>query len=305
MLPHFVIIGAQKSASTFLQICLNDHPDVYMPQGETTFFESPDYEQANGNIRKLEELFENRKEKMLGIKRPNYIGKPEVPKRIETHLPNAKLIAILRNPIDRAISAYYYNINYGFIPPINVEQGMRQMITQHSYLEKYKRSHEIIEFGYYYKYLKEYEHFRKNEQLIILLQEEIASNPIQSIQKLYDFLGVYCDFTPRSLSSHPQASIYNLTRLKLLRIKNRCLYDYNTDRTRLFHKKMNFTEKLVTRFLIKLDRSILSKVLQNKKPEISIELQNMLYEKYADDIEALERLIDKDLSRWKPNNGNL
>ena len=43
MLPDFVIIGAQKSASTFMQVCLDDHPDIYLPRGETTFFESPDY----------------------------------------------------------------------------------------------------------------------------------------------------------------------------------------------------------------------------------------------------------------------
>ena len=95
-LPDFVIIGAQKSASSFMQLCLADHPDIYIPEGETPFFESPDYEQ--GDIHEIEELFEGRSEKCLGIKRPNYIGKAEVPNRILKHLPNAKLIAILRNP---------------------------------------------------------------------------------------------------------------------------------------------------------------------------------------------------------------
>jgi hypothetical protein len=131
MLPNFVIIGAQKSASTFLQVCLSDHPNVFLPNGETPFFESPDYEQSN--VSDLERIFEKRSEKRIGIKRPNYIGKPEVPKRIEFHLPHAKLIAVLRNPIDRAISAYYHNINYGFIPPINVENGIRKIITQPSF----------------------------------------------------------------------------------------------------------------------------------------------------------------------------
>ena len=123
MLPNFVIIGAQKSASTFLQVCLSEHPDVFMPPGETPFFESPDYE--NSDISRLESLFNNRSESKLGIKRPSYIGKPEVPKRIEYHLPDAKLIAVLRNPIDRAVSAYFHYINNGFIPCINLEKGAR------------------------------------------------------------------------------------------------------------------------------------------------------------------------------------
>lgn len=125
MLPNFIIIGAQKSASTFLQACLNDHPDIYMPYGETPFFESPDYER--NNIRDLEKIFVDRDEKCIGIKRPTYIGKPEVPERILAHLPNAKLIAVLRNPIDRAISAYFHNINYGFIPAIDVETGSKSL----------------------------------------------------------------------------------------------------------------------------------------------------------------------------------
>jgi len=159
MLPNFVIIGAQKFASTFLQICLNDHPDIYLPHGETSFFESPDYEESE--IRKFERIFNKRSEKCLGIKRPNYIGKPEVPKRIASHLPNAKLIAVQRNPIDRAISAYYHNINYGFVLPIDVEIGMRKLISDASFAEIYKRSSKIIEFGYYYKYLSKYKHYKK------------------------------------------------------------------------------------------------------------------------------------------------
>jgi len=159
MLPNFVIIGAQKSASSFLQACLNDHPDIYLPHGETPFFESPDYEQSD--IRELQRIFEKRSEKCLGIKRPNYIGKPEVPKRIASHLQNAKLIAVLRNPIDRAISAYYHNIKFEFIPPIDIEIGMRKLIWEPSFSAKYKRSPEIIELGFYCKYLSKYDQFKK------------------------------------------------------------------------------------------------------------------------------------------------
>ncbi len=297
MLPSFVIIGAQKSASSFMQSCLADHPDIYLPHGETPFFESPDYEHSD--IKQLEKIFQGRSEKCLGIKRPNYIGKPEVPARIQEHLPNAKLIAVLRNPIDRAISAYFHNINYGFVPPLDVETGMRRLILDSSFASRYKRSPEIIDFGYYHRYLSNYSHYMKNGQLLIFLHEDIVSRPLESIQRAYDFLGVTQDFIPHSLDSRPQKVLYNLARLRFLSYRNRFMYVYNEDRTRLFPKNMTPIDKILAGIITIIDLKLLSKYLPNNKPKVGLELRNMLYQLYASDIEALENLINRDLSAWK------
>ena len=303
MLPNVVIIGAQKSASSFMQACLTDHPDIYFPSGETPFFESPDYE--NSDIQELEAIFEGRNERCLGIKRPNYIGKPEVPNRILSHLPNAKLIAVLRNPVDRAISAYFHNINYGFIPPLDVETGMRRLLSDPSYSDRYRRSPEIIEFGYYYKYLSKYSHYMGNGQLLVFLHEDIQSKPLESVQVVYHFLGVPTDFVPKSLDSRPQKVLYNLTRLKFISRRNRFIYDYNDERTRLFTKKMSFTDKVMAGVVAMSDRKVLSKFLKNTKPKVSGELRVMLFEKYASDIDNLEILIGRDLSAWRPNQASI
>lgn len=298
MLPNFLIIGAQKSASSFLHACLADHPDIYLPQEEIPFFESPDYE--HNDIKQFEKLFERRNENCIGIKRPSYIGKPEVPARIQLHLPNAKLIAVLRNPIDRAISAYFHQINYGFIPPLDVEIGMRQLILDPLFKSKYKRSPEIIEFGYYYKYLNDYNHYLKNDQLLIFLHEDIRSNALESIQRAYNFLGVSQNFIPNSLNSRPQKVLYNLPRLKILTYRNRFIFDYNEERTRVYPKKMTLIDKILDRYLTLLDRKLLSIFLPNNKPKVSLELRNMLYNLYARDIESLACYLDRDLSAWKP-----
>jgi hypothetical protein len=303
MLPTFVIIGAQKSASSFMQACLADHPDIYMPHGETPFFESPDYEHSH--IGQLEKMFQGRGERCIGIKRPNYIGKPEVPARIRKHLPNAKLIAVLRNPVDRAVSAYFHSINYGFLPPLDVEVGMRRLISDPSFSSEHKRSLEIIEFGYYYRYLSKYDHYIKNGQMLILLHEDITSKPLESVQRVYDFLSVPGDFVPDSLDSRPQKVLYNLTRLKLLSCRNRFMYRYSNDRTRLYAKEMTFVDKVLTWVITTLDRKVLSMYLPNNKPTIGIELRNLLYNLYASDIEALADLINRDISAWKPRKGRM
>jgi hypothetical protein len=299
MLPNFVIIGAQKSASTFLQVCLSEHPDIFMPRGETTYFQSPDYEQRD--ISDLKQKFADRQEKRLGIKRADYIGRPEVPQRIASHLPQAKLLAVLRNPIDRAVSAYYHQVDYGFIPPIDVEKGMRKIISEPSFSDTYRRAPDIIEFGFYHKYLSLYEHFIKNDQLLVMLHEDISLDPLACVQKAYEYLDVFHEFEPGSLNTRPQRVTYNLTRLKFVVLRNRFLYSYNSQRTRLFAKKGNPTGKAIAAGITMMDRKILSRFLSNDRPALSAELQQILYDIYADDIDALEVLIGRDLSIWRPN----
>ena len=302
MLPNFVIIGAQKSASSFLHLCLNDHPDIYLPDEEISFFESPDYEQSD--VADLGDIFANRTERLLGIKRPSYIGKPEVPARVVSILPNAKLIAVLMNPIDRAMSAYYHNIAYGFIPAMRAERGMRKLISDTTFLQRYKRATEIIEFGLYYKYLSQYANYNEDGRLLVLLHEDIISDPLGSIRNAYRYLDVDDTFTPPSLNVHPQKVLYNITRLRFMRLRNRFLYSYNSDRTRLFQKKMTSRDVFINDKFVQFDRKFLSKIFHDRKPVLSAKFRNDLYGIFSSDIAALEDFLQKDLSLWKPNSQN-
>jgi hypothetical protein len=75
MLPNFFIIGAQKSGTSFVQRCVNEHPEVFMPLEEIPFFEDPWY--SDNDVETFEKLFEEGKSrKAIGLKRPNCLGKP-------------------------------------------------------------------------------------------------------------------------------------------------------------------------------------------------------------------------------------
>ena len=151
MFPTFLIIGAQKSATTFVHKCLREHPDVFMPNGETRFFENPEHLQTD--ITQFEALFRNvSQEQAIGIKRPDYLAKPECPPRIYQHIPHAKLLVILRNPVERAISAYFHLMNCSFIPIRPAEEGLTKILDG-EYKDLYPKSREIIEYGFYYKHL--------------------------------------------------------------------------------------------------------------------------------------------------------
>jgi Sulfotransferase domain len=153
-IPTFYIIGSAKCGTTFLQDALREHPEVFMPADETPFFEDPDYLESTSQT--LSDIFsEARDKQLLGIKRPTYLHKMEVPGRIKKVAPHAKLIAILRNPITRAISAYFHNMRYGFVPPIDPNDGIRSIIDG-SMQATYPRSDEVLDFGFYYRDLMHY-----------------------------------------------------------------------------------------------------------------------------------------------------
>jgi hypothetical protein len=297
-LPDFAIIGAQKSATTFLQFSLAGHPDVYMPRKEVPFFESPDYEESR--IDELAQLFTGRSEKLLGFKRPNYLGKPEVPDRLASDLPRVRLIAILRNPVDRAVSAYHHYIAYGFIPPIKVEIGMRRLLNEPSFSATFQRASEIIEFGFYYRHLLRYQSFTSKKQFLILLYEDIAERPEESLNKVGDFLNIDQKNELRSSDSRPQATTHSLGRLKLLRFRNRLLHRYNVKGTRLVPKNSNLFTRSFAASLSGIDRFVVSRLPGTNKPTISSELKANLYEVYATDIAALEGYLGENLSHWKP-----
>lgn len=299
MLPDFVIGGAQKSASTFLQACVSEHPEIYMPKGEVAFFESPDYE-AN-SIQNLESLFDHRCEKRLGIKRPNYLGKPEVPERLSNNLPGVKLIFVLRNPIDRAMSAYFHYIRGGYIPVADFENGIDSIINSATFREKFKRCKEVIEFGFYFKHLSNYLSFFDRKDILVLLHEDIALSPEHSIRKAYTFLDVSADFLPSmSIKSRPQSVTYNLSRLRLTQKVNLFTNTYNSDKTRSYIKDQNFTEHILSRSILAFDRYVLSRIFGNDKPNIELSLREKLYDVYKDDVLSLENLLERDLNGWKP-----
>ena len=289
MLPNFLIIGAQKSASTFLHLCLKEHPDVFMPFGEIPYFEDPDYHQTE--LTGFESLFnEGSTKKAIGIKRPNYLAKPECPERIKALLPEAKLIAVLRNPVERAVSAYFHYIHEGFIPSIPIEKGMIEILDG-KYKTLFPRSREIIDFGFYYQKVKRYLAFFAQEQILILFYHNIVRNSLEQTQKMYRFLEIDDSYIPHQLHTRPMAAVYSLKRLKFLGLRNRFLYRYNHDNTRLYLKGQRSMDKVVCRVIGVLDHYVLSSISANEKPKLSEGLRQRLHSLYERDWRSLEELV--------------
>jgi hypothetical protein len=296
MKPNFIVAGAQKSGSTFLQLCLAEHPEIFLVPGEVPFFEDPDY--LNGNISDFENLFLNvQSQKIIGIKRPSYFSRPEVPERIYKHYPKIKLIVIFRNPIERAVSAYFHKVRNGFLPAIDVEQGMLKILNG-EYDKTFKTARDVVDFGFYYKHLSNFLKYFTLDQIHITFFDDLTKKPVNSLRKIYRFLNVDDSYTPMNLNQRPQSVIYSIPRLKVLTLTNSFLYNYNLEKTRLYIKNQSYFDQLFVDSINKLDAFLLKKIFLNDKPRLSSHLRNILSDIYSEDVYRLSKLTGQNLNHW-------
>lgn len=186
-LPNFLIIGSQKAGTTWISKNLSQHPDIFLPKGEPHFFPKENFGKG---FEWYERYFQQAAgEKAVGEKSTGYLcvtTSPEIPGNIYRSFPDVKLIAVLRNPVNRAISAFSHYLAGGEIPPFcqidDLLVGDKQHLVQHLGL---------IEFGRYYHQLKWYfEMFDSSQIMVLFLEDDIIQQPELTLKQLCLFLGV-------------------------------------------------------------------------------------------------------------------
>jgi hypothetical protein len=176
----FIGIGAQKSGTSWAYTCLYDHPDVCAPVKEIHFF-------SRSRFREGKEWYEHHfracgEGKVRGEFSTSYLYSPEAPERIHALYPNAKLIAILRNPVERAFSQYRNAIKAG-------------EIAETMSFEEYQQTESSVrEQGRYAEQIARYDALFPREQLLILIYEDIRKDPVAFMRRIYEFLGITTDF---------------------------------------------------------------------------------------------------------------
>ena len=291
--PNFIIIGAMKAATTSLYTYLKQHPEVFMTaKKEPKFFNnfnihSKSKLQGKGfnKITTLEQylaLFQNATNELaVGEASPSYIFDKNCHSLIKQILPNAKIIAIIRQPIERAYSNFLHAKRAEHEFEIDFEKAFSE---NDSVLQTGNKKHFYLEKGFYSIQLKRYFDVFPKEQIKVILFEDIIKNPKGITQEVFEFLGVDSSFIPNTskkanVSGVPKGYL-GWTVMKLR--KNNLIPD------------IEFS-KVLPRFLVEL----ILKTVYSKPKKMNKELVKKLTRKYyLEDIKKLEKLINQDLSTW-------
>lgn len=297
LLPDFVIIGAQKSGSTVLAENLRQHPEVFMPAGETHYFKDPEYQTADPQA--LADLFDSSKAvRRRGIKCPDYLGQEPCAHRIASELGLVDIIAVLRDPALRAVSNYYWWMRWGQLPVEPVDIGMRRVLAgEYSAI---RQVDEILEFGRYGKHLQRYLDIYGQDRLLVLLDEDLRADAQGARARVYRFLAVDEDFEPRITRRNRNEGVYPLGRLRFLRMRNRFVYDNGDPMTGKMRRPTRPLQALPNAAVVLADQYLVKPFLGNDRPPLSPQLERALREYFAEDVKKTESLIDRDLSAWLP-----
>ncbi|MBT5016357.1 sulfotransferase [Candidatus Peregrinibacteria bacterium] len=198
---HFFIVGAQRSGTTYLYSVLDEHSEILMAKPvkpEPKFFLSEDY---NKGIDFYENKYFSKIEsdvKTLGEKSTSYYESEVVPDRIKNYFPEAKIIFILRDPIQRALSNYYFSVNNGLekrtISEVFLEKIPPETYPDHISTDPFN----YLGRGEYMKFIKKYLDCFGEKNVKILIFERLIGN-INQVQGLYEYLEVDRNFEPTLL----------------------------------------------------------------------------------------------------------
>ncbi|HLE26390.1 MAG TPA: sulfotransferase [Thermodesulfobacteriota bacterium] len=294
LIPNFLIIGSSRCGTTSLYRYLKQHPQIYMsPVKEPSFFSyegmkpnhrGPSDEKFNRTaVTKIEDygaLFKDvTTETAIGEASTNYIYNPKASERINHYIPNARLLAILRHPVERAYSSFLYLIRDGREPLRDIAQAIEeepQRIRQNwAPIWNYKH------MGFYYDQLKRYFDQFDRSQIRVYLYDDFSTNPSRLLQDIFQFIGVVDTFVPDTSLRHNVSGI---------------------PRSRVLHKlltQQSMIKYSVERLIPEGWRRRLSLQKRNLiRPTLPADLRRQLIEEYREDILKLQELIQRDLSKW-------
>jgi hypothetical protein len=190
-LPNFIGIGGQRCGSTSLWYQLRGDDRLFLPeQKELHYFSDRDGDYQS-NLENYGRYFEGAlSEQCVGEFTPNYLTSAGACRRIERHLPEVKLIVVLRDPVERAISHYNYRVMRGQESrPIGraMRADMKRCVGGDEVTHLY---HAYCQMGLYSSGLGRYLRAFGKDQLLVLFTDDLKSDPDAVRERVGFFLGL-------------------------------------------------------------------------------------------------------------------
>ena len=286
MKVDFFIVGAPKSGTTSLYHYLSEHPQVEMSsQKEPDYFsdkainEQGMYYTKNrvNSLAKYESLFVQKESVVYGEASVSYLFYENVAEDIKKYNPNAKIIIMLRDPIERAFSHYLMDYRLGLI-----SDSFENVLAK---ISKHKNAHlfyqQYIEVSKYAKQIQRYLDFFKKENILFIDYEDFKKNVSKTVDQVYNFLNISTEFVADINTKH---NTFIMPKNKIIRL----IYSFV-----FLRKILTF---LSPTYLVKSIRVLLFK--SDKKPELLKETRSLLSIIFNDDIKKMEEVLAKNYSKW-------
>lgn len=296
-LPDFLLIGAAKSGTTALFHYLGQHPDIFAcPVREPNFFalegkeidfSGPGDQETVGwhsisTLPEYAQLFGQVGERQIaGEVSPLYLYNAEAPARIHLHVPDVKLLVMLRNPVDRAYASYMHLRRDGrescdtFREALELENERIRSGWEHLW--------HYVEMGKYAAQLNRYVSRFDRSQIKVFLYDDFQESPAALLRGCFDFLNVDSGFEP-DFSRQPNRS--------------------GIPRSRLIQKTISgqgWLKKVIAAAIPEKAKGKLVSKIQKwnlSRPEMDPAVQKHLQQRYREELLMLQELIGRDLSTW-------
>jgi hypothetical protein len=200
---HFFIVGAQRCGTTYLYHLLDQHPEIEMAhpvRPEPKFF-LDDALFARGLEEYHRRFFPGKPGAWLkGEKSTSYLGSDTAAGRIATAFPKAKIVVMLRDPIERALSHWRFSVENG-VEPLSVEEAFRREPERRDHFdgERYSTSpFAYLRRGRYIDDLERWTRLFPLDALKVLVTETVVGNR-EAVADLYRWLGVDPSYEPAGL----------------------------------------------------------------------------------------------------------
>lgn len=295
--PTFLIIGAARSGTTAIARGLEQHPDVFLTEpkephffafvGSPVNFRGPGDDLSVNRVAVTEaaryaRLYDRAgTAKALGEGSVSslYYHAHAIP-NIRSYAPDAKLIAVLRDPIARAWSSYMYMVSKGNEPASSFDEALadepRRIEENWHHIWHYTR------MGMYYNQVAAFREAFGPDQFRVFLYEDLRNDPDQLYRQLFDWLGVDTAFRPSrnevNTSGQPKSRFLNQAIRSISRVP-----------------LMRAAIKSVIPAAVR-ERVRNANLVRHRMPESARE---RLTDHFYDEIGRLEGLLQRDLSGWR------
>jgi hypothetical protein len=287
MKVDFFIVGVPKAGTTSLYHYLNEHPEINMSsQKEPDYFSDADVQNEGmyygknriDTIKKYHGLFDNNSEsKLKGEASVSYLFYKNVPQKIKRYNPDAKIIIMLRDPIDRAFSHYLMDYRLGL-----VSDSFEDIIDRKSVHKNAKLFYQqYIELSEYANQVKRYLDVFDGKEILFIEYEDLKMDVLGIVRKTYLFLGVNQVYEPDVNKKH---NTYTMPKNSIIRF----IYSFVILRNIL---AFFFSKNLVNRIRAALFKN-------DKKPVLLDETRNRFKQLFANDVNVLGKVLNKNFSRW-------